>query len=449
MSSFHSWLPIVLPANARRMRVALPDTAELLADAGADLVEEDPEVEMADHLGALRHDAPYVVLSLGENQPEGGGRLLRAGRRAGAALRVRASSRSARLALGRLGYEEVRIVRWDYDQAVQLGRRIWRRGLPEFLPERAIVTGSRGPAGLTLLEAVVDDASRTTGHPVHVGRPLIRKGILVVVAETSVVRIAVGAAAERLRRQQEVLGLLSGAPPIIADRLPAPVVTGRVGLGDWSSEPRIQGRTLSGEIPDRLLWECMDFLAALHDVDAPGTSHTIAEGARRCAAVCPEPAQRAALLALGEELETLLADIPRGFGHGDFWMGNVLCQDDRLTGVIDWDGGGPGRLPLLDLIHLQVSGFRDGRHISMGDAIVASQLAATRTGGGQVTRAYCRRIGLDPDSTILEALVLAFWLDLSALELELRSDAITPGWIGDNILTVLDHLRRSGRLPGA
>ncbi|MQY10011.1 hypothetical protein SRB5_01150 [Streptomyces sp. RB5] len=34
----------------------------------------------------------------------------------------------------------------------------------------------------------------------------------------------------------------------------------------------------------------------------------------------------------------LLAEEPRVLTHYDFWSGNVLWQDDQLTGIVDWSG---------------------------------------------------------------------------------------------------------------
>lgn len=40
--------------------------------------------------------------------------------------------------------------------------------------------------------------------------------------------------------------------------------------------------------------------------------------------------------------------------HGDFWLGNVLVDDEsgQLTGIIDWDRAGPSELALHDIIHM-------------------------------------------------------------------------------------------------
>ncbi|MEO8608244.1 MAG: aminoglycoside phosphotransferase family protein [Chloroflexota bacterium] len=42
------------------------------------------------------------------------------------------------------------------------------------------------------------------------------------------------------------------------------------------------------------------------------------------------------------------ADVPQTFIHGDFMWDNVLVQDDRITGIVDWGGGAYGD-PRYDL----------------------------------------------------------------------------------------------------
>jgi hypothetical protein len=426
-----------------------PELAGVLADAGAELVDDRPEVEIAERLSDLRFEAPHAILSLGSNQPAGGGRLLRARRRVARSLGVRGMARVAAARIRRRGYDSVAVIPWDIEQPVQLpGRGVHRRRIAELLPERVLVVGRRGSVNATLLNAVADEAAVALGTPVRFGWPLARTGVLVIVADTSVLRIAVGPPRHRIHAQRQVLEqLLAATPPdIVRERLPWPMEHGRIGLGDWSVEPRLQGEIVSDDVPSGLEWECMEFLAALHLVAAPGPSRSLVDDAHRCASVCPSDADRKRLVALGHELEDTLADVPRGFGHGDFWTRNLVCRSGRLAGVIDWDGGGPGRLPLLDLIHYQVSAVREGGHLTLGDALVASQFSIARQGGDEVTRAYCRKVGIDPDPHLLEALVLAFWIDRNALELELRPDTITPVWVNDNIAGVLDHLRRDGRL---
>jgi len=62
--------------------------------------------------------------------------------------------------------------------------------------------------------------------------------------------------------------------------------------------------------------------------------------------------------ALGADLDRL-ADVharlgesraPRSFVHGDFWAGNILVSNGRVTGVVDWEAAAVSGEPVRDLV---------------------------------------------------------------------------------------------------
>lgn len=61
---------------------------------------------------------------------------------------------------------------------------------------------------------------------------------------------------------------------------------------------------------------------------------------------------------LGDDLERLAeiharlrcSSAPRTAVHGDFWFGNVLLADGRVTGVVDWEAGATAGEPVRDLV---------------------------------------------------------------------------------------------------
>lgn len=62
--------------------------------------------------------------------------------------------------------------------------------------------------------------------------------------------------------------------------------------------------------------------------------------------------------ALDGDLERLAAvhtrlrldEVPRTAVHGDFWFGNVLVSDGRVTGVVDWEAAASSGEPVRDLV---------------------------------------------------------------------------------------------------
>jgi aminoglycoside phosphotransferase (APT) family kinase protein len=125
---------------------------------------------------------------------------------------------------------------------------------------------------------------------------------------------------------------------------------------------------------------------------------------------------------LAQRLDDQLADLPRGFGHGDFFRGNMLVDHDRLVGVVDWDAAGPASLPLVDLLHLRHMSKHRPADRDFGPTLVSDLLPWGRAGGDELSRAYCRRIGIKLGEGQLEAIVLAYWLDRISYQLRTYAD---------------------------
>jgi aminoglycoside phosphotransferase (APT) family kinase protein len=61
---------------------------------------------------------------------------------------------------------------------------------------------------------------------------------------------------------------------------------------------------------------------------------------------------------LGEDLDQLAViyarlredSVPRTVVHGDFWFGNVLLAERRVSGVVDWEAGATSGEPVRDLV---------------------------------------------------------------------------------------------------
>lgn len=73
--------------------------------------------------------------------------------------------------------------------------------------------------------------------------------------------------------------------------------------------------------------------------------------------VADDPALPAALEILSAARSRLAAlSAPRTAVHGDFWMGNLLLDDHRATGVCDWEHFRPAGSPTDDLARLVLAG---------------------------------------------------------------------------------------------
>lgn len=431
------WLPGVIPADARRFRVVDPDLAASLAASGAELVDSSPDVEIASAAEEIGGEAPIAVLTV-EAPPRGARPLLvRAAMRLLGHLRVRARAGGARRALRRRGYENVSVLGWEVGQRAELpGVPAPERRLIERLPERALVLGARGPRGPTSLEAALAAAGIEAGVEPRSRWASVRAGVVLVATDAGLLRAAIGGGSYQIANHAAALEALgrAGASELVAERVPWLLARGRTGLVDWSLERFLPGVNPPRALTPALLEECVDFLVALQRaLGGRDGGQSLVDFADTAAGVCrPESAAR--LRALGERLELELAAVPRCFGHGDFFAGNLLTHGTRLTGVIDWDAGGPGRLPLVDLLHLQLTRVDYGGDDEWGRAVVGRLLPLARAGGDAAVRRYCREVGLEADPALIEALALAYWLGYVAYQLETHVQRRSqPEWIEGNV----------------
>ena len=158
-----------------------------------------------------------------------------------------------------------------------------------------------------------------------------------------------------------------------------------------------------------------------------------------------EGARAASLRRIGQRVGVAVADLPHGFGHGDFFTRNILVDRGRLVGVVDWDAAGPNRPPLLDFLHLWHMGRHKIGDLDWGPSIVSDLLPWAREGGDDVVRSLARRIDVDVSPSKLEALVIAYWLARVAYQLSRYADRTErPVWMRQNVDAVLHELSAMG-----
>jgi hypothetical protein len=434
----HGWLAAVLPATARRFRIGDETLAGVLAAAGGAVVDDEPDVEIVAVPEELRGDAPLAVVTI-DPPPRGGRtRLRRAAGRLARSLQTRLRSRRARASLRRAGYGHTSVLRWDVTQRVQLSfLPPVDRSLAERMPRRAIALGRRGAREPTVLEAVLAAAGHEAGRELRARWASIQAGTVLAAADSALARMAIGPAA-RAQIDDQVAALeilrLSDVPPFVGERIPWLLAHGRSGLADWSLERLLPG-SRPAQLTERLLDDCMDFLVGLHRVRGGGAERSLSEPAEALAGVAGDEAE--VVRRLGERLDGELSGLERGFGHGDFFAGNLLAQDDRLTGVLDWDAAGPGRLPVVDLLHLQLTRVPYGSDDDWGRAVLRRLLPSARSGADPLVRRYTAEVGLDADPRLLEALVFAYWLEYAAYQLRAHPDRLeSTAWIEGNVRLV-------------
>jgi hypothetical protein len=329
-------------------------------------------------------------------------------------------------------------VRWDENQLLD-AHALPGAGWKSRLPLGRIVVARRDGAEPTQLEAAATAAGIELDGP-----PEVRQGVVLARSHDGILRIALGQPATQLLDQREALVSLRAGriDPAVRALVPWQRDAGRAGLAVWSLERRLPGAMPSLTTLPRILPECVDFLVGLHGcAGAAAPPASLLPSAELVASFLP-PDVAARAIALATRVEEAVSGLPRGFAHGDFCRENLLVDGDRLTGVVDWESGGPARLPGCDLFQLLGTAERERRRCSLGEALLGAVLPAIRAGGDDLTRSYCERTGVPADPEVLEALAIAGWLQYVAHQLRVYADrGQRTRWVTGNLHRVLDALQ--------
>jgi hypothetical protein len=422
---WHSWLPLALPAGGHRVRTHDRALRTTLAGAGAELVEDGADVAIGSP------DAPWIVLPVESQLPQRRFVPLRAAERLVRGIAVR-----ARVARTRRRVAASRVIWWEPNLPVAFDRPRGRGRAR--LPLRALVVRGEG-------ETILDAVLRETGQP-WPERLWAKGGLTLAFGTHGVLRIAVGPARRKLESESRALATLSGLKPPaeVARLVPWHLQQGRTGLADWVLETRWPGTT-PWRVGEELHDACVDFLVLLFRTGRGGPVTSLAHRADTIGRVAPADADL--LLGLAARLDDELAGLPRGFAHADFGLPNLLGEGGRLTGVVDWEAAGDGRLPFLDLLHLEVERALDPRE-ELGEAFARHLLPWARAGGDRYARRYAEKLGLAADTATLEHLAAAWWLDVIGYAVE-GYDPSTRwrrDWMERNVGAGVSALRAQGML---
>jgi Phosphotransferase enzyme family len=217
------------------------------------------------------------------------------------------------------------------------------------------------------LQSVVLGASKDPNAKVSIVlvSPVTGRAELVVKLATT---DAAGLAVERERRTLENVrellpdSLLATLPCPIEmvefDALPAMVATALPGKPMTVSYLR-RGHTANRGRVASDLGTAGAWLGAIHDSTAtsPGPIRLAADLRTPLSQrYRDEPPQGAVSVALAEiDARLSTAVTPRTVVHGDFWFGNLMLEDGRLSGVVDWESADTAGEPVRDLARFAVS----------------------------------------------------------------------------------------------
>ena len=422
-------LLLALPAAATRLAVDDDDLASRLTRGAGERTEPD----LADlEVTVGRHPVGRAPVSAMLVRPRPGGgssnTLGRAGQRVAASAATASRAQSAAKQLRALGYDDVTVIRWDIGQAVDVpgatvaGDRLPARAGGRFA-RRALVIGRRAGAGRpTAYEAAV--AAATAGveggprHASELGPPLVKSGVLVALSDESVLRTALGPAAERLAGERRGLQLVhdAGAGSTVTTRVPHPLADGTAGIGVWDLQQRIAGTPATAPLAGAVLAQVLDVLAAIHAATSEPSRASGGPGAG-ADVVAAAAGDGDAVRDLARWAEGELVALPRTLAHGDLWHANLLVRGSSLSGIVDWDSAARHRPPLLDALHLVVSDRRRRGATSWGPGLLEHLLPWATSGDDPVLAPLGARLGIVLTPRQRLALLVTYWIDRAAYQL--------------------------------
>lgn len=265
-----------------------------------------------------------------------------------------------------------------------------------------------------------------------------------------------------LERQQEVQATLHRDERLATWNMliPRPVGVGRIRGRAYFLESVVPGRVALSSSTDRGEYASMQYAAVstishLHRrtaervrVDARILDRWVDRPLCTLAPVQFPPGTEGAMAAAIDLLRNRLHSALEGqtlqvsWIHGDYWLGNVLVGDDRVTptGIIDWDRAGPGELPWHDLFHMLLF---TRRYLGTGGV---SDMVALLSGEDLWNRdeheIFATARAILPDDGIDESvMLLLYWLRHTAATLTLYPNyARDPAYVSANVSPILSGI---------
>lgn len=468
MPRAHAWIWTVLPAAVQRVAVhGDPGLVTSLNEAGltaaesalGDRADGDATVIRLSAARALRTalrprlpEGPLILIG-GGGRPQVRdpvGRLRRAAELAGALLSGAGFGLAVRRLATWLRRRNRRAATFPIGDRSRNSYRIGYRALrpPKAAAGWVLATGidAASPVDLSLERAGRDLGTQLT--PVRI--TAVETGKLLIEAQGSdrrrfMLRLAAAPGRRLLENGLAALDRITapGVDPIVKERVVAPLARGEVGRLLYAAEPLMSGT--APRVMTATLWDdCIEFLAHLLRIEpvVAAASSELATAARLIADFVDGRGDRQWLTELGCRLDERLAEMPRGWEHGDFWVENILVESGRLASVLDWDTARPAALPLLDMFDL-ISLSEPGRTSLFPGQRLKSAIWPLIAGDpdARLLR-YCAAVGLDADAGQLGDLARAYWLNRVARDLtEVPDRRRRGGWLAANIAEPIRFLR--------
>jgi aminoglycoside phosphotransferase (APT) family kinase protein len=222
--------------------------------------------------------------------------------------------------------------------------------------------------------------------------------------------------------------------------VPVPLAEGTTAGVSWLAESRLPGR------PPRRLTAALARQVAEACGSFPATGRPPTALADDLAGVADRlPGRAAAVSSLAEHIETATGAWPGVLRHGDLWLGNLLVERGRLTGVLDWDGAHPAAVLGTDLVHLVATDALVRRGVPFGATFLDRPWLSGEF--RRLSAPYWAARGVRPDAGLLELAGIAWWAAaIHGTLTRFPVRATDRRWLAANVDSVLHAL--SGRSAG-
>jgi hypothetical protein len=212
--------------------------------------------------------------------------------------------------------------------------------------------------------------------------------------------------------------------------LPVPrlLATGEAAGASWTLETVLPGRR-PPEISVEVARDAAGLCAALPPGNGPPAAPR--RDLEVLSTLLPERAD--VLRELAHSLRGVLRGMPSVLRHGDLWIGNLLVEAGRLSGVVDWDAWDPGAVPGADLLHLHATSRRIAERCELGEIWMRSPW-----------RDEAYRSLLDPTAASIpeDVLAIAWWAgEVRGTVSRHPARAVDERWLAVNVDAVLRALR--------
>ena len=151
------------------------------------------------------------------------------------------------------------------------------------------------------------------------------------------------------------------------------------------------------------------------------------------------PERASAVVQLSRELAGSLSSLPSMLRHGDLWAGNVLVDDGRLSGLVDWDSAHPEAVPGCDLLQLFATEFRKRVRCALGPAFMRRPWRLPMF--ADALRSYWPAVEVAPSDGLLDLVGVAWWAgEMRGTLTRVPHRASDERWVTTNVDPVLREL---------